>query len=137
MYKNRIDYSTCQYQQPESVELHYSAKYHLENAVKQVTDFRHMSDVIINQAYNISDQHEKAYLSRKQVDATAKKNIYCTIFRNSGFIRPTLQWRITVLPGTEQHINTKKMFKTEAVKDSYIKITCAYDMKKLFALPRI
>jgi len=80
MYKNRIDYSTCQYQQPESVELHYSAKYHLENAVKQVTDFRHMSDVIINQAYNISDQHEKAYLSRKQVDATAKKTYIARFF---------------------------------------------------------
>lgn len=135
--QNRIDYSVPQYNKSDIIRLFNSPEYHLEHAVKQVTHFRHMSDLIIGQSTCVAKMHDDFYHNRKCNDATSRKNIYCAIFRNSGYIRPNILWRITELPNIELQTNMNKMFKTKTVKNAYIKDTCAYDLKKIFAISRV
>jgi len=133
----KVDYLAPQLDKSEMLRLFNSPENILKKQIKLVTHFRHESDLIYNQGESIVKMHTDAYENRKSFNPDAKKNIYCAVLRNPGYIRPNFLWRRIIPTSIKLQTNSKQNFRTKSIKNSYIKEECSFDLKKLFSNMRI
>ena len=138
----KVDYLAPQLDKSEMLRLFNSPENILKKQIKLVTHFRHESDLIYNQGESIVKMHTDAYENRKSFNPDAKKNIYCAVIRNPGYIRPNFLWRRIVpseikLQTNPKITSSKKKFRTKSIKFAYRKAECSFDLEKLFSNMRI